>query len=201
MSSRVSLTGGVRYTDEHKDLDNVGGVYRLGTATLLDPTSFYKYVDNAAFHAWTPKGSLQVELSRDTFVYASATRGFKSGGFNPTARTPGLAFNPEFAWSYEGGLKQTMAGGRIRVNTAVFSMTTRICRCSRSLPRRRRHQQRRSGNRQRRRGRGVCGSGAQLTARGPFLLARRDLRPVSLSGTRKRHAARRRGWQSAEQRP
>ena len=121
VSSRVSLTGGVRYTDEQKDLDNRGGVYRLGTATLLDPTSFYNYVDNAAFHAWTPKGAIQVQVSGNTFVYVSATRGFKSGGFNPTARTPGLAFNPEFAWSYEGGLKQTMAGGRIRVNTAVFS--------------------------------------------------------------------------------
>jgi iron complex outermembrane recepter protein len=30
----VSLTGGVRYTDEQKDLDNTGGLYRLGTATL-----------------------------------------------------------------------------------------------------------------------------------------------------------------------
>ena len=34
MSSRVSLTGGVRYTDEQKDLHNTGGVYRLGTAIL-----------------------------------------------------------------------------------------------------------------------------------------------------------------------
>ena len=36
------------------------------------------------------------------------------------AREPGTAFNPEFAWSYEGGLKHTMAGGRVRTNTAVF---------------------------------------------------------------------------------
>ena len=30
---------------------------------------------------------------------------------------------PEFAWSYEGGLKRTMADGRIRANTAVFYTT------------------------------------------------------------------------------
>ena len=121
VSSRVSLTGGARYTDEQKDLDNTGGVYRLETAVLADPTTFYDYVDSAAYRAWTPKGSLQMQVSRDTFVYVSATRGFKSGGFNPTARVPGLAYNPEFAWSYEGGLKRTIAGGRVRVNTAVFS--------------------------------------------------------------------------------
>jgi iron complex outermembrane receptor protein len=65
-----------------------------------------------------------VQVSRDTFVYASATRGFKSGGFNQfnaTAPESQRTFNPEFAWSFEGGLKRTMAGGRVRVNTAVFS--------------------------------------------------------------------------------
>jgi iron complex outermembrane receptor protein len=61
-----------------------------------------------------------VQASRDTFVYVSATRGFKSGGFNPTATKPGMAFKPEFAWSYEGGLKRTLAGGRVRMNAAAF---------------------------------------------------------------------------------
>jgi iron complex outermembrane receptor protein len=117
----VSLTGGVRYTDERKDLDSTGGVYRLGTEILADPATFYDFVDRATYHAWTPKGGIQVQASRDTFVYVSATRGFKSGGFNPTARAPGSAFRPEFAWSYECGLKHTLAGERVRVNTAVFS--------------------------------------------------------------------------------
>ena len=71
----------------------------------------------------------------DTFVYVSATRGFKSGGFNITAQEPGEGLQPEFAWSYEGGLKRTMAGGRVRVNTAVFYNDYRTCRCSRfSVP-------------------------------------------------------------------
>jgi iron complex outermembrane receptor protein len=120
VSSRVSLTGGVRYTDEQKDLENTGGEYVIGTAILSTPSSFYDFVDSATYHAWTPKGSIEVQASRDTFVYFSATRGFKSGGFNITAQEPGQAFGPEFAWSYEGGLKRTMAGGRVRANTAMF---------------------------------------------------------------------------------
>jgi iron complex outermembrane receptor protein len=120
VSSRVSLTGGLRYTDERKNLQSTGGVYRLATTILADPASYYAFVDRAASDAWTPKGSIQVLASRDTFFYASATRGFKSGGLNPTATKPGLAFRPEFAWSYEGGLKRTMSGGRVRLNTAVF---------------------------------------------------------------------------------
>jgi iron complex outermembrane recepter protein len=120
VSRRTSLTGGVRYTKEQKDLDNSGGAYRLGTPILADPASFYNYVEQTTYDAWTPKGAIQVQLSGDTFAYVSATRGFKSGGFNPTAPRPGGGFSPEFAWSYEGGVKHTAAGGRARINTAVF---------------------------------------------------------------------------------
>jgi hypothetical protein len=49
-----------------------------------------------------------MQVSDDTFAYFSAARGFKSGGSNPGV--PGEAVNPEFAWSYEGGVKRTIAG-------------------------------------------------------------------------------------------
>ncbi|MCU1386105.1 MAG: TonB-dependent receptor [Acidobacteria bacterium] len=120
VSNRVSLTGGVRDTDERKDIVSTGGVYRLGTPILAVPASFYAFDDRAAFHAWTPKTALEVRAARDTFLYVSATRGFKSGGFNPTGNAPGRAFGPELAWSYEGGVKETAAEGRMRVNTAMF---------------------------------------------------------------------------------
>ena len=119
VSSRVSLTGGVRYTDEQKDLDNTGGVYRLGTAILADPTSFYDFVDS----------HLPGLDAQDQHPAASVPRhvrlrlrdaGLQERRIQPHRNEPGLAFSPEFAWSYEGGLKRTVAGGRVRVNTAVF---------------------------------------------------------------------------------
>jgi iron complex outermembrane receptor protein len=121
VSRRASLTAGVRYTSERKDLRKFGGTYLLEHPDVLaDPTSYYSLVDSATFDAWTPKGSVQMQISDDTFVYLSATRGFKSGGFNPSAITSGETFSPETAWSYEGGLKRNLAGGRARLNTAVF---------------------------------------------------------------------------------
>ena len=99
MSNRVSLTGGLRYTTEAKDLANTGGLYRLGTSILAVPSSFYDFVDRATFDAWTPKVSIQARATPDTFVYVSATRGFKSGGFNAPGRRPAGPINPEFAWS------------------------------------------------------------------------------------------------------
>jgi iron complex outermembrane recepter protein len=59
-------------------------------------------------------------VGKQTFAYMSAARGFKSGGFNLTSPEPGRGYAPEWAWSYEGGVKTAVAGGRARLSVAVF---------------------------------------------------------------------------------
>jgi len=118
-TDRTSVTGGLRYNDEEKAINNTGGLYLLGTRMLADPRSFYEYADRAHFSAWTPRVSLQSKLSQNALFYVSATQGFKSGGFNGSAPVPDV-FEPERAWSYETGLKQTRSGGRLQLNTAAF---------------------------------------------------------------------------------
>lgn len=51
-------------------------------------------------------------------IYASATNGFKSGGWNGQSPVPGrvLPFNPEITWSYEGGVKSELFGRTVRIN-------------------------------------------------------------------------------------
>lgn len=120
LSRRLSITSGLRYSSESKSLSNTGGNYRLGTTELADPASFYAFTDRATFDAWTPRLSIQTRASSAVFAYVSASRGFKSGGFNPSWPEPGRPFRPEFAWSYEGGLKSTLAGGKVQANVAAF---------------------------------------------------------------------------------
>jgi iron complex outermembrane receptor protein len=120
VSDRVSVTGGLRYTDEAKDLANTGGVYLLGAFTRV---SFYDYVDRATYDAWTPKVSLQARATPDAFFYVSATRGFKSGGFDfgsPTAADATKGYNPEYLWAYEIGVKSDWLEHRLRVNLDAF---------------------------------------------------------------------------------
>ena len=124
LSRRVSLTGGVRYTDEQKDLDNTGGVYRLGTAILADPASFYDYVDSATYRRLDAQGQhpdAGVAATRSSTSPRREVSRAADSTIQPRPRRSRRPFSPEFAWSFEGGLKRTMAGGRVRVNTAVFS--------------------------------------------------------------------------------
>ena len=122
LTSRLSATAGVRYTHEGKDIDNAGGRYSLDVPGQAVPGSVYGYSDSITHSAWTPKVGLDLKLPHDALAYVSATRGFKSGGFNLSSTVPGRGYAPEFAWSYEGGWKGTLISGRSRVNVSAFHM-------------------------------------------------------------------------------
>jgi iron complex outermembrane receptor protein len=53
-------------------------------------------------------------------IYASGSRGFKAGGFNPAAPPGASTYDEEHTWNAEGGLKTTWANGRVRANAALF---------------------------------------------------------------------------------
>lgn len=120
LTDRISLIGGVRFTHEQKDFASSGGTYRLGTPVLAIPASFYSFTDSVTYNVWTPKAAVQLRLTSDAFAYASAIKGFKSGGFNLSTPEVGRAYQPERTWSYEAGLKSTVAGGAGRLNATFF---------------------------------------------------------------------------------
>jgi iron complex outermembrane receptor protein len=120
VAPRASVTAGLRYSDERKAIDNSGKLSTTDVPITVQAGTAYAYSDSIENSAWTPKLGLDVRLRDDTLLYGSATRGFKSGGFNITSTQPGRGFAPEWAWSYEAGLKSALANGRATVNIAAF---------------------------------------------------------------------------------
>jgi iron complex outermembrane receptor protein len=68
----------------------------------------------------SPNASLTVHLNPDAIVYATAGRGYKAGGFNPTAPAGREAYGEELTWTAEAGAKSSLAGGRVTLNAAAF---------------------------------------------------------------------------------
>jgi iron complex outermembrane receptor protein len=115
LGSRLSGTIGVRYSRDDKTIDNSGGAEVDGSAL-----SSFQYHDSTPATAWTPKVGLDFQAAEDTLAYASVTRGFKSGGFNLSATSAGRGFAPEWAWTYETGVKSSMLSKRIALNAAAY---------------------------------------------------------------------------------
>ena len=69
------------------------------------------------FHSVNPRGYLQYKLDDWTNLYASASKGFRSGGFNSVGQP---TFGPESVWTYELGTKVAQPGGAVSADLAVF---------------------------------------------------------------------------------
>ena len=73
---------------------------------------------STANNAFTPKFGVEYSRTGDLLVYATVSKGYKSGGFNLGVNVP--AFDPETIWAYEAGIKLTTRDRMLRVNAAGF---------------------------------------------------------------------------------
>lgn len=131
LTERLSVSAGIRYTYEEKRSRRLfENFFNPAVSVILREPPFLGGVGiagppisgEASFDAFTPRVSISYKLAEPVLLYASASRGFKSGGFDGRATTNfGFApFRPEIVRSYEGGAKTSWLNGKLIVNAAVF---------------------------------------------------------------------------------
>ncbi|MET0254386.1 MAG: TonB-dependent receptor, partial [Luteibacter sp.] len=117
-----TLAAGIRYSKESKDYDRSTSTFWGAPLAALNET--VPLSRSKDWTAWTPTVSLQKQFDPQTMWYVSASRGFKSGGFNGRANSAAEAstaeFDPETVWTYETGLKLRSADNRLQANLAAF---------------------------------------------------------------------------------
>ncbi|MDG0980965.1 MAG: TonB-dependent receptor [Halieaceae bacterium] len=133
LSDQVTLTLGGRWTRDKKD-NQIASPLADSTVTALIGV-VTGAADNAIFH-WTPgakasdswssfdpRVALDWNVSEDVLLYASYSKGFKSGGFNRQPVEAGsnvvLGFEPEENDAYEVGFKSDVTD-KLRINAAWF---------------------------------------------------------------------------------
>jgi iron complex outermembrane receptor protein len=108
-----SLTLGGRYTEDEKESQQTGN---LSTAPNHPSEEWDEF---------TPKVGVRYRLNEDAMLYATWSKGYRSGGFNgrvdsqDSARVP---YDPETVDNYELGFKSEWADQRVRLNGAIFYM-------------------------------------------------------------------------------
>jgi iron complex outermembrane recepter protein len=108
VSPKLRATFGLRYSYESKD---------YGFVTMVNGSLAEEGTPDDNWSAWTPRFALDYDLAEDVMIYASATNGFKSGGFQIG---DGTSFDQEDLWSYETGIKSTLLDNRLRANVGLF---------------------------------------------------------------------------------
>ncbi|MBL8555451.1 MAG: TonB-dependent receptor [Phenylobacterium sp.] len=126
VTDRLKVQAGIRWSQDEKDHVTVGSganFSRFRNAGVTIPG--YTAPGRAKWDAWTPTASVNYQVTDDAFVYATISRGFKSGGFNDTDNDLQSAlrpFNPEYVWNYEFGARTEWFDRRLRLNATAFYM-------------------------------------------------------------------------------
>lgn len=130
ITDAFSLSAGVRWFQNKSKLDRAAGGLFGGGGPLTPRATLLAKEDG-----FNPKFTANYNITDDSLVYATLSRGFRSGG--PNSPIPsnactdaalsalGLSSAPESfgsdkVWNYEAGSKNAFANGRVIVNGALF---------------------------------------------------------------------------------
>jgi iron complex outermembrane receptor protein len=116
--SGLAATAGVRLSREWRRQDfrqivrdPLGALGPAGTSRIAAE-------QRERWSVYTPRFVVEYAPRENALAWASASRGFKAGGFNTNAFQP--AFDPETVWSYEVGAKAAFLDERVRLATSAF---------------------------------------------------------------------------------
>jgi iron complex outermembrane receptor protein len=113
VSRRLDVIVGARADREHKTAD---------LNTFYAPAIAPPQTVNASkdFSDVSPQFAVAYRAGPAATIYATVSKGFKAGGFNPASPAGAEAYDQEHSWNYEGGVKSSAANGRVTASLAAF---------------------------------------------------------------------------------
>ncbi|WP_375203906.1 TonB-dependent receptor [Hyphococcus sp.] len=123
LADSVTLTGGLRYSEEDRTFDYMSALVEPFVTIPLVEVSAALGNNKTSFDDLSWRGAIEWQATEDVFFYASASKGSKSGGFNgafmldPIQAEP---FGDESLRAYEAGVKSEWLDSRLRLNATGF---------------------------------------------------------------------------------
>jgi iron complex outermembrane receptor protein len=120
ITDQLHVTGGARFTTEDKNY-----TFNHYNPLILIPNPVLDLRDvegRTSYNHTDWKAGLEYQWTPDLMTYASATTGFRGGGFNgrPFDNAQVVSFKPERLTEYEIGVKSEWFEHRLRANLAAY---------------------------------------------------------------------------------
>jgi iron complex outermembrane receptor protein len=116
LSDRIHAFAGVRYNEDKQRTTQNNFLVIGGAFTVPICPNRTNSVD---FNSVTPRAGLKFDVADQSHLYASYSKGFKSGGFNYRSGCGNL-FKPEKLTSYEIGWKNRFLDDALTLNATAF---------------------------------------------------------------------------------
>ncbi len=104
LTDKLSFTGGIRYDYDEK-------TFQQGDADLSN-----------TYSAFSPKFAVNYNLTENSMIYSTVSKGYKSGGFDLLAPEGQKKYDMETLINYEIGTKNTFLNNTLLINLALYYM-------------------------------------------------------------------------------
>jgi len=125
-SSYVDIIFGLRYDYQHSKEEVLGEYQPDGSPTPIFQTQADTSA-TASYSAFSPMLSIAFHPISTTNLYATYSRGFRTGGLTQLSSDPSqpplYAYKPEYSNNFEAGIKNTLFQNRLRANLSLFYTT------------------------------------------------------------------------------
>lgn len=132
LTERLTVSAGLRYSYDHKQFKYRSPPVNSVTAIIANPTgvtatNLVGYSNNQwinldkSWHDWQPRLAASYRLSEQHQFYASASQGYKAGGFEPEASPQLSVFKPESVNSFDIGLRGETSDKKLSYQAALFA--------------------------------------------------------------------------------
>ena len=120
VTDRLDLVAGGRVSFDHRDIHyNHHSNYPAPGFSFFAPTQILDQSNDTT--TFTPRVGVLYKATGDLNLYATISRGYKSGGYNPSfAASSDLYYKPESGWNYEIGLKGTSFDNAVSYSLSAF---------------------------------------------------------------------------------
>lgn len=119
LDDRLSLTGGLRYTEEEKEIDWMND---LAVSVLAPPTPAASASNDESYDNVSGNVTLAFQATDAINTYLRYATGYRSGGFNGES-FDSQPFDEETMETWEIGIKSDLWDGRARFNAALYTYT------------------------------------------------------------------------------
>ena len=119
LDERLHLTLGARWSKDERE----SSVYEVNIPLGMAPIVKIDASGSKSFTDFSPSATAQFDVNEDINVFVRVAKGYKTGGFNPTASSAATfarGFGPEKLVSYEVGIRSELLERRLRFNATAF---------------------------------------------------------------------------------
>lgn len=126
LNKQTDVIAGLRYDYQHTKED-VLGEYQPDASPVPVFQTRPDTSATASYGAFSPMVGLAFRANATTNLFATYTRGYRTGGLTQLAADPSTpplyAYKPEYSNNFEVGIKNTFLNNHLRVNVSVFYTT------------------------------------------------------------------------------